>query len=103
MRSYLISGSSRGLGLAVAAELAARPTSDISKIFAAVRTETDEVKQLAANHRGRVELISMDANSEDSIRTAVAKVEESLGEQGLDVLVNVAGMSSVALGGIEHM
>ncbi|CAH0053831.1 unnamed protein product [Clonostachys solani] len=103
MASYLISGSSRGLGLALVAELAAKPASDVSKIFAAVRTETNEVKQLAADHRGRVELISMDATSEDSIRAAVGKVEQSLGGQGLDVLVNVAGMSSVALGGIEHM
>ncbi|VUC36367.1 unnamed protein product [Clonostachys rosea] len=103
MASYLISGSSRGLGLTMVAELAAKPASDISKIFAAVRTETDEVKQLAADHPGRVELISMDATSEDSIRAAVARVEQSLAGQGLDVLVNVAGMSSLALGGIEHM
>ncbi|CAG9953293.1 unnamed protein product [Clonostachys rosea f. rosea IK726] len=103
MTSYLISGSSRGLGLALVAELAAKPASEVSKVFAAVRTETNEVKQLAIDHRGRVELISMDANLEDSIRAAVAKVEQSLGGQGLDVLINVAGMSSVAMGGIEQM
>lgn len=54
MASYIITGASRGIGLALAGILAAKPVSEVSIVYAAARTETDALKKLIAKSGGRV-------------------------------------------------
>lgn len=103
MASYLITGASRGIGLATARTLASKPASEVSVIFAAARTQTDDLKRLVAQSPGRVHHVSMDVENKDSIQTAVATVESVLLGKGLDVLINNAGIMPSTRGGIENM
>ncbi|KAJ3525768.1 hypothetical protein NM208_g11498 [Fusarium decemcellulare] len=103
MSSYFISGASRGLGLGIAAALAAKPASEVSIVFAGVRTETDAVKQLVKDSAGRIELVRIDATSKDSVKQAASQVTASLGDKGLDVLLNVAGVLPLTPDGIDTM
>ena len=101
MATYLITGASRGLGLGLAALLASNP--DISKVFATARSESDGIKALAAETKGKVEFVPLDVVSQDSAKKAAAQVEQSLGGKGLDVLVNNAGLMPYTTDGIENM
>lgn len=90
--TYLITGSSRGIGLAIVTALAAKPATEVSKVFASARSETDSLKQLIAKSGGRVEFVALDVTSQESAKSAASKVTESLGGKGLDVLINNAGV-----------
>ena len=103
MASYLITGASRGIGLALAGILAAKPVSEVSIVYAAVRTETNALKELIAKSGGRVELVSIDVTSKESVEKAASQVELSLGGKGLDVLICSAGALNSTPGGIENM
>ncbi|PYH70970.1 SDR family oxidoreductase [Aspergillus vadensis CBS 113365] len=103
MASYLITGASRGIGLATARTLASKPASEVSVIFAAARTQTDDLKRLVAQSPGRVHHVSMDVESKNSLQTAVGTVESVLLGKGLDVLINNAGIMPSTQGGIENM
>ncbi|RAK89142.1 short-chain dehydrogenase-like protein [Aspergillus costaricaensis CBS 115574] len=103
MASYLITGASRGIGLATARTLASKPASEVSVIFAAARTQTDDLKRLVAQSPGRVLHVSMDVEIKNSIQPAVATVESVLLGKGLDVLINNAGIMPSTRGGIENM
>jgi NAD(P)-dependent dehydrogenase (short-subunit alcohol dehydrogenase family) len=66
-----------------------------------VRREEDGAALKAADPSGRVEPLRLDVTDEVSIESAVAHVEERVGEAGLAALVNNAG---VAVGGpLEHL
>ncbi|KAI3007358.1 hypothetical protein CBS147346_3167 [Aspergillus niger] len=103
MASYLITGASRGIGLAMARTLASKPANEVSVIFAAARTQTDDLKRLVAQSSGRIHPVSMDVESNNSIQAAVASVEHALSGKGLDVLINNAGIMPSTRGGIENM
>ncbi|KAM5442948.1 hypothetical protein MferCBS31731_001821 [Microsporum ferrugineum] len=103
MASYLITGTSRGIGLALVGDLVAKPASEVSVIFAAARTETDALKALIAKSAGRIEFVPIDVTSEEKVKKAVEQVEKSLGDKGLDVLINNAGVIDYAPNGIETM
>ncbi|GME46065.1 short chain oxidoreductase [Neofusicoccum parvum] len=94
MASYLITGSSRGIGLAVAALLASKPSSEVSKVFASARSNTDSLREIIAEYAGRVEYVKLDVTSEESVKEAARHVEKSLDGRGLDVLINNAGIMS---------
>lgn len=101
MATYLITGASRGLGLALADLLASKP--DITKVFATSRSESDGIKALVAQTQGKVEFVALDVVSQESAKRAAAQVEKSLGGKGLDVLVNNAGQMPFTANGIENM
>ena len=90
MASYLITGTSRGLGLAMAAYLA--NSSDASIIFAAARSQTSHLKELVGQSSGKVVYVEMDTTEQASVDKAVVAVRDSLGDKGLDYLVNNAGI-----------
>ncbi|KAF9630224.1 putative short chain oxidoreductase protein [Lasiodiplodia theobromae] len=94
MASYLVTGSSRGIGLALVTALASKPTTEVGKVFAASRTENDSLRRLTAKSGGRVEWLPLEVSSQESIKQAASKVAESLGGSGLDVLINNAGVGS---------
>jgi NAD(P)-dependent dehydrogenase (short-subunit alcohol dehydrogenase family) len=103
MSTYLITGASRGLGLGFCTALAAKPASEVSIVFAAARSETNELKALVEAYPGRVILINMDVTSLDSIAQAAQRLKGYLNEQGLDVLINNAGVMPDTPRGVAAM
>ncbi|CAN9300052.1 unnamed protein product [Alternaria alternata] len=103
MASYLITGSSRGIGLGYVTILARKDASEVSKIFAAARSENSALNKLISESAGRIEFVPLEVTSEESAKKAAQHVERSLGDQGLDVLINNAGVPSRTEDGIENM
>ncbi|BDD63493.1 hypothetical protein MAP00_008376 [Monascus purpureus] len=103
MASYLITGTSRGIGLALTEILASKPASEVSVVFAATRTETNALKQLVSQSAGRVHLVRIDVTDEESVKKAAAEVQQLLNGKGLDILINGVGIMNYTPGGIETM
>jgi NAD(P)-dependent dehydrogenase (short-subunit alcohol dehydrogenase family) len=103
MASYLVTGSSRGIGLGYITVLARKDVSEVSKIFAAARSENAALRKLISESAGRIEYIPLEVTSEQSAKEAAERVEKSLGGKGLDVLINNAGVPSHTEGGLENM
>ncbi|KAF4544511.1 Short-chain dehydrogenase/reductase SDR [Lasiodiplodia theobromae] len=92
MASYLITGTSRGIGLTLVTMLAAKPTSEVAKVYAAARSESEALKKVIASAASRVVFVPLEVTSQDSIKAAAAKVDELQAGKGLDVLINNAGI-----------
>lgn len=103
MASYLITGCSRGLGLAITSHLLSFPTSEVGTIIATSRAESSALKDIVLKSGGRVKYIQLDATNEASIKKAATQAEQILGEKGLDVLINNAGMLNYTPEGIASM
>lgn len=103
MASYFITGTSRGLGLQLATSLASRPSSEVSKVFAAARKQSDDLKNLIEGSNGRVEFVPIEVTSPQSVEDAAHTVEKSLNGQGLDYLINNAGIMNITPNGVVDM
>jgi NAD(P)-dependent dehydrogenase (short-subunit alcohol dehydrogenase family) len=103
MAPYLVTGSSRGLGLAIIAHLANSSPSDTRVIFATARSETPNLKELVEKSSGRVVYIEMDTTDQVSVDKAVKAIEIQLTDRGLDYLINNAGVGGSAPGWTEKM
>lgn len=103
MASYLITGTSRGLGLAIVAHLAHQSKSDVGVIFAAARSETPNLKDLVEKSSGRVVYVRMDTTNQVEVDNAVKSVKKRLGDKGLDYLINNAGVGGFAPGWTEKL
>lgn len=103
MTTYLITGSSRGIGLTLVSILARKEASEVGKVFAAARTETAALKNIISDSAGRVEFIPLDVISEEAAKEAAERVGQSLGGKGIDVLINNAGILSRTEGGAPNM
>ncbi|KFY48089.1 hypothetical protein V495_01631 [Pseudogymnoascus sp. VKM F-4514 (FW-929)] len=91
MVSYLITGSSRGIGLEVTKLLAS--SSDADVVFATSRSLSQALQDVIASSGGRVYFVPLEVTKGDSIAAAVREVTEKLGAgNGLDVLINNAGI-----------
>jgi short-subunit dehydrogenase len=78
---FLVTGASRGIGRALAEELAGRG----HRVYAASRSWSESATNLSFQN------VTMDVQDDESVNTAVSKVAE--GEQRIDVLINNAGVS----------
>ncbi|KAJ5384143.1 Short-chain dehydrogenase/reductase SDR [Penicillium concentricum] len=104
MASYLVTGSSRGLGLALIARLATLPKTEVGTIIATARKDNSaQLKEIASASSGRVQMVKLDVTDESSVKEAVAAVERQLQGKGLDYLVNNAGVSDWSPTGLEGM
>jgi NAD(P)-dependent dehydrogenase (short-subunit alcohol dehydrogenase family) len=83
-RRAIVTGGSRGIGLAVADTLAAEGC-DVALVS---RTPSDAAVARVARHGTRVLPIAADTTDDAAVQTMVARVVEELG--GVDVLVNAA-------------
>ncbi|KAL4748899.1 hypothetical protein BDW72DRAFT_205223 [Aspergillus terricola var. indicus] len=90
MATYLVTGASRGLGLELAAQLAASPPTEVSLVFTTSRN---------ISAQGLAGLL--DPSDPESLRAAVALVDDYLRGRGLDVLINNAGVQPITPGEIE--
>ncbi|XHG05981.1 hypothetical protein AWENTII_009193 [Aspergillus wentii] len=101
MATYLITGSSRGLGLALATRLASLPKSDVGSIFATSRRDNAKLNELVESS-DRVGFVPMDVTDERSIAEAVKLVEIRLQGRGLDVLINNVGVMPATRGELRR-
>lgn len=89
----IVTGSSRGIGRAIALELAERGANVViccqSRVDAA-----QEVRELAEARGVRALVVQSDLAGEEGARTVVERCVEELG--GVDILVNNAGMTHLA-------
>ncbi|KAL2421940.1 hypothetical protein ABEF95_000326 [Exophiala dermatitidis] len=103
MSSYLVTGSTRGLGLNIVASLAGRPETQVSRIFATGRSHSAALDELVKAHPHRVIYVQLDVARPETIKAAVDKVRENVSGDGLDVLVNNAGILTYTENGIANM
>ncbi|XP_048375133.1 C-factor-like [Sphaerodactylus townsendi] len=95
-RSVLITGSSRGIGLGlVRGLLAASPCPDLVLATCRYPEKAQELQQLCKKYPN-LKLLQLDVVSESSIERVVKEVEEIVGDEGLNCLVNNAGINVVA-------
>lgn len=94
MSSYLITGCSRGLGLALVKELALLPASEVTQIFATTRSSApgQALQDTISCNPNRVHHVQLDVDRKASVAAAATAVEKHLGPAGLDVLINNAGI-----------
>ncbi|KAI9061967.1 NAD-P-binding protein [Trametes sanguinea] len=93
--TWLVTGSSRGIGLELVRQLVASPE---NLVVAACRNpdKATALKGLKANAKGTLHIIEMDVSDFDSIRASAKQLEPILGEIGLDYLINNAAIASGA-------
>jgi NAD(P)-dependent dehydrogenase (short-subunit alcohol dehydrogenase family) len=104
MSSYLVTGAGRGLGLEFVRQLSQRPAEQVSIVFATIRgSPSVALQKLADNSNGRLVILHMAVSDKSSIATAVEQVKDKLDGQGLDVLINNAGIGSTTPDGIAAM
>ncbi|HEX7021731.1 MAG TPA: 3-oxoacyl-[acyl-carrier-protein] reductase [Trueperaceae bacterium] len=89
-RVCLVTGSSRGLGRAMALELAARGHK-VAVHYARSQGPAEEVAEAIREAGGHAEVFGADVAQPEACRELVKGVQEALG--GLDVLVNNAGIT----------
>ncbi|KAL1969955.1 hypothetical protein VTN77DRAFT_7465 [Rasamsonia byssochlamydoides] len=102
MASYLITGASKGLGLAMVKILLEQSEENIFQVIATFRENSADLEKLKQENRSRLFVINMNVMEEESIRQAVAQVEEITGK-GLDILINNAGIINYNTGGVAAM
>ncbi|MCJ1395420.1 hypothetical protein MMC18_008306 [Xylographa bjoerkii] len=104
MANYLVTGSSRGLGLHLVTQLASMPVTEVGTIFATTRSENaPEIQKLVEQSPSRVVQVQLDATDEGSAQKAAVAVERILAGKGLDVLINNAGVMDYSPDGIHTM
>lgn len=103
MASYFITGTSRGIGLQLAASLASQPPSDIAYVFAAARKQSDDLRKLVEGANGRVQFVPLELTSKQSAEEAARLVEKALNGQGLDYLINSAAIMNKTPKGVTEM
>ncbi|KAL9587129.1 MAG: hypothetical protein Q9203_003619 [Teloschistes exilis] len=103
MATYLVTGSSRGLGLEIVTQLAALPPAQVARVFATARSDASTaLQELVCRSAGRVVYVRLDTTDDESIKSASVEVARSLGDDGgLDVLINNAGIMPMSPGGVE--
>ncbi|OQO07941.1 hypothetical protein B0A48_06733 [Cryoendolithus antarcticus] len=92
MATYLITGTSQGLGLALTAQLLSRTTAEVSHVFALSRSSpSQELRELLDTHPSRSTSVVASVTDDLAVGAAVEQVSTVLGSRGLDVLINNAG------------
>lgn len=92
-RAVLVTGSSRGLGLQMVRQLAQHSTPP-DVIIATCRNPeaAQELQQLSRNHK-EINLLKLDVVDEGSYAAMVKCVRDIVGEHGLNLLINNAGVA----------
>ncbi|CAF1079414.1 unnamed protein product [Adineta steineri] len=95
MKSILITGANRGIGLGIVKQLVSNPSS-IEYIFAGYRdvNKSKELLDLAKQHSNVIIPIQIDVSDDESCNKAKIEVENKLGNsRGLNCLLNNAGVN----------
>lgn len=95
MSSFVITGTSRGIGLELATQLLQSSQTEVSHIFAITRSgPSPELQYLLQHHQGRASnVIIQDQTDYVVVASAVSEIEAALpANQGIDYLINNAGI-----------
>lgn len=105
MSSFLITGAGRGLGLELVTQLSKLSQDQVSIVFAATRSKDppEGLKKVIDASNGRVAHILLPVTDKAGIAAAVPQLENQLGSNGLDVLINNAGVLPYTPGGTAGM
>jgi len=106
MSTYLVTGSGRGLGLAIVQELAKLPADKVSKVLASSRSgPSTELQKVIDASSDRVFWLQLDIVDIESVKQAASRAEQLLGDAGLDFLINNGGVINwqSAENGIDKM
>ena len=110
MATYVITGTSKGIGLELTRQLCELPESNVKNIFAISRSQPSQaLEDLIQGSNGRVVSVIASVCDIESIKRAADEIRCHLGSDGVDVLVNNAGVAGVTPGGsvigmeTEHM
>jgi NAD(P)-dependent dehydrogenase (short-subunit alcohol dehydrogenase family) len=105
MSSFLITGAGRGLGLELVNQLSKLSKDQVSIVFAATRSKdpSEGLKKAIDASNGRVAHILLPVTDKAGIAAAVTQLESQLGSNGLDVLINNAGILPYTPGGTAAM
>lgn len=80
------------------------PSSKVSKVFAGIRSDPPAgLRKLVDSSSGRLIPVKVQITQRSSIDEAAKSVAEKLAGNGLDVLINNAGILPLTLGPIETM
>ncbi|XP_062388902.1 C-signal-like [Sardina pilchardus] len=94
--NILITGANRGLGLEMVKQLAEKSIPN-RKIFACCRDpsapKAKSLQELAKKHPGVIHVLRLDVADLSSIQESAKKVGSIVGKDGLNLLVNNAGMA----------
>ncbi|RAK88389.1 NAD(P)-binding protein [Aspergillus costaricaensis CBS 115574] len=96
MRSYMVSGCSRGIGFELVRQLA--DSKDDIVIFASARScNNPKFQELLDQHPERIVYVPLDVTDQVSIKNAAKIITSKLDGRGLDVLINNAGVLTYGL------
>ena len=93
MKTAFITGAAVGQGNMLAKKLAGQGWRVFGGVLPGAETDLHEVDG--------VTIIEQDVSNDDSVRNSARQVDEALAGDGLDLLMNVAGVANVATGLIE--
>ncbi|TFY79841.1 hypothetical protein EWM64_g4172 [Hericium alpestre] len=93
--TWLITGTSRGIGLEFVRQLVASPA---NTVFAACRKpdSADALKTLGESAKGNLHIVPLDLSDFPSVTAAAEVVQGILGDRGLDYLINSAAITNIA-------
>ncbi|RDH21196.1 hypothetical protein M747DRAFT_322606 [Aspergillus niger ATCC 13496] len=94
MSNILVTGSSRGLGLELVRQLAARASLEGGLVIATARKCSPELMQLITHSDGCVVFVALDISDASRIAESAEEVRSALNQQSLDMLINCAGVHS---------
>ena len=89
-KTALVTGASRGIGAAIARQLAAEGAA-VALTYAGNPSETERIADEITAEQGRALACRVDISSPDSVASLFATLDAELGE-GLDILVSNAGV-----------
>ncbi|XP_063076051.1 C-signal-like [Engraulis encrasicolus] len=92
--NILVTGANRGLGLEFIKQLAEKPCPG-RRIFAGCRdpSKAEGLEKLSKKHPGVIHIIRLDVGDSASVLEAAKQVSSIVGGDGLNLLVNNAGMA----------
>lgn len=90
--NILVTGANRGIGLEFVRQYLVKPSTKL--IFATCRNETKatELKQLANGAGGKLKILELDVKDYGQYERVVTEVTNAVGPNGLNLLVNNAGI-----------